>query len=181
VIGHDERYNLCEGSVTTLPDGELVCYLRENSGMGWPGFKAFSRDEGRTWEGVYPTPMEGCHRPVSGLLPSGRVLVTYRYRQGGSAGARLHNEPSTWRGIDVSYWARNTFAYLETAESAQARDLKAQGGIILPIDHDRSPRSDSGYTGWVTLHDGRIFCVNYIVDDAPMAQIRGYWFGEGDF
>ena len=181
IIGHDERYNLCEGSVLALPGGDLVCYLRENSGLGLPAFKAFSSDEGRTWEGVYPTPMEGCHRPVSGLLPSGRVLVTYRYRQGGGVGARLINQPSDWRGQEVSYWARNTFAYLETVESAKARNLKEQGGIILPIDHDRSPRSDSGYTGWVSLHDGRIFCVNYIVDDAPMAQIRGYWFSENDF
>ena len=37
------------------------------------------------------------------------------------------------------------------------------------------------HTGWVLLDDERIFCVNYIVDDAPMAQIRGYWFNENDF
>ena len=181
IAGQDERYNLCEASIMLLPDGELVCYMRENSGMGYPALKSFSQDEGRTWEGVYRTPMDGCHRPVAGILPSGRVLVTYRYRQGGSVGARLTNKPTTWRGSEVSYWARNTFAYLETIASAQARDLPDQGGNILPLDHDHSPRSDSGYTGWAALHDGRIFCVNYIVDDAPMAQIRGYWFSEADF
>ena len=146
-----------------------------------PAFKAFSSDEGRTWDGLYRTPMDGCHRPVAGILPSGKVLVTYRYRQGGGVGARLTNEPSTWRGTEVSSWARNIFAYLETQESTKARELKEQSGIILPIDHDRSPRSDSGYTGWAVLQDGRIFCVTYIVDDAPMAQIRGYWFSESDF
>lgn len=181
IVGHDERYYLCEGSILALPDGELVCYMRENSRKGLPAFKSFSKDEGRTWEGVYPTPMDGCHRPVSGLLPDGRVLITYRYQQGGGVGKRTINEPSTWRGKTPGYWARNTFAYLETVESAKARDLMEQGGIILPIDHDRSPRSDSGYTGWVAQHDGRIFCVNYIVDDAPMAQIRGYWFSPDDF
>ena len=181
IVGQDERYNLCEASIMLLPDGELVCYMRENSNLGLPAFKSFSTDEGRTWDGLYRTPMDGCHRPVAGILPSGHVLVTYRYRQGGGVGARLTNEPSTWRGTEVSYWARNTFAYLETQASVRARDLHEQGGVILPIDHDHSPRSDCGYTGWAVLHDGRIFCVNYIVDNAPMAQIRGYWFSESDF
>jgi len=184
-IGKDMRYHLCEGTTMLLPDGELVCYMRENSGKNLPGLKAFSRDEGRTWDGIYETPMSGCHRPVAGLLPSGKVLVTYRYRQAGSNGnyhAGRQSAEATWgdQGY-VSYWARNTFAYLETLESAKARALSEQGGIILPLDHDHSPRSDGGYTAWVVLHDGTIFCVNYIVDDAPMAQIRGYWFSEDDF
>ncbi len=183
-IANDQRYNLCEASILQMPDGLLICYMRENSGLNLPGFKAFSTDEGRTWDGVYETPMSGCHRPVAGLLPSGRVLVTYRYRQAGSIGnfhAAQQSAEATWSQPYLSYWARNTFAYLETQESARARDIRQQGGIILPLDHDRSPRSDGGYTGWVVLHDGTIFCVNYIVDDAPMAQIRGYWFDEGDF
>ena len=185
IVAQDERYQLCEGSTVLLPDGELVCYMRENSGRNFPGFKSFSSDEGRTWDGVYETPMSGCHRPVAGLLPSGKMLVTYRYRQAGSTGSYSAGEQSaeaTWTETGrVSYWARNTFAYLETVESAKSRHLDQQGGIILPLDHDRSPRSDGGYTGWVVLHDGTIFCVNYIVDDAPMAQIRGYWFHESDF
>ena len=184
-VGKDERYNLCEGSTLLLPDGELVCYMRENSGLNLPGLKSFSNDEGRTWDGVYETPMSGCHRPVAGLVPSGKVLVTYRYRQAGSNGnyhAAQRSAEATWRDKSfVSYWARNIFAYLEPVESAKARELRHQGGIILPLDHDHSPRSDGGYTGWAVLHDGTIFCVNYIVDDAPMAQIRGYWFSEADF
>ena len=185
VVGQDERYNLCEGSTLLLPNGELVCYMRENSGANYPGLKAFSSDEGRTWEGVYETPMSCCHRPVAGLLARGKVLVTYRYRTPGHSGSyRAANQSAeaTWQKEErISYWARNTFAYLETVESAQARELRDQGGIILPLDHDRSPRSDGGYTAWVSLHDDTIFCVNYIVDDAPMAQIRGYWFDESDF
>ena len=185
IVGHDPRYQLCEGSVLLLPDGELVCYLRENSHRNLPGFKVFSQDGGHTWEGVYETPMAGCHRPVAGLLPSGKVLVTYRYLQAGAMGdyhAGRQTAESTWSEPQrISYWARNTLAYLETVESAKARELSRQGGIILPLDHDRSPRSDGGYTAWAVLHDGTIFCVNYIVDDAPMAQIRGYWFRESDF
>lgn len=175
-IGKDERYNLCEGSILPLDDGKLVCYMRENSMLGLPAFKSFSHDEGRTWEGLYPTPMSGCHRPVAGFLPSGKILITYRYQQAG-----MGNPSGPKTDGAKSYWARNTFAYLETVESARARDLVSQGGIILPIDYDRSPYSDSGYTGWVTLPDGRVFCVNYIADDAPRTQIRGYWFSEDDF
>jgi sialidase-1 len=188
IVGRDDRYNLNEGSVLLLPDGGLVCYMREDSLLGLPAFKSFSDDEGRTWDGPYPTPMDGCHAPSAGLLPSGKVLVTYRYQQGGSTGA-YRSTPADWHrqyptaraGGPTSYWARNTFAYLEPLESAKARDLTQQGGIILPLDHDRSHRPHSGYTGWVVLHTGKIFCVNYLVDDAPEAQIRGYWFDEGDF
>ena len=188
VVGQDDRYQLSEGSVLLLPDGELVCYIREDSGLGVAATKSFSTDEGRTWDGLYTSPLDGCHAPTARLLPSGKVLVTYRYQQGGSTGtyratpADWHNEyPQARAGGPTSYWARNTFAYLEEIESAKARDLDQQGGIVLPLDYDRSHRPHSGYTGTVVLHTGKIFCVNYLVDEAPEAQIRGYWFDEGDF
>ena len=45
----------------------------------------------------------------------------------------------------------------------------------MPLDFDRSPKSDTGYSGWVQFPDGEIYIVNYIVDDAyDSAQIRGY-------
>ena len=202
IVGQDDRYDLSEGSILLLPDGELVCYMRDDLGLaqilasrGVPAVKSFSNDEGRTWDGLYETPMDGCHAPSAGLLPSGKVLVTYRYQQAGivgetqppwtysAVGRQIEEqmEPPKPSGDGVSYWARNTMAYLETVESAKARDLSQQGGIILPLDHDRSSRSDGGYTGWVVLHTGKIFCLNYVVDDAPLAQIRGYWFDESDF
>jgi sialidase-1 len=59
-----------------------------------------------------------------------------------------------------------------TREEAQVR--------LFPLDYDRSPVSDTGYTGWVQFEDGEIFVVNYIVDDAPRGQIRGYGFREED-
>ena len=46
----------------------------------------------------------------------------------------------------------------------------------MPLDYDRSHFADTGYTGWVAFPDGEIYMVNYIVDDAPKAQIRGYSF-----
>lgn len=156
--------NLCEASVIETPDGTLIAYMRENSGQGWPIFKSFSYDHGETWDGVYPTLMDGGHRPAAGLLPSGNVLITYRHYPGPG----IRNE--------------NTFACLESLQSALERDRARESVSILPLDHDRSPEADSGYTGWTVLPDGEtIFIVNYIVDDSPMAQIRGYWITEKDF
>ncbi|MCX7598492.1 MAG: glycoside hydrolase [Armatimonadetes bacterium] len=159
-----EDLNLCEASVIEAPSGTLVAYMRENSGRGWPIFKAFSYNHGETWNGVYPTLMHGGHRPTAGLLPSGNVLITYRY----------YPRPGT-RNV-------NTFACLQPLDSALEPDRARQSASILPLDHDRWPNADSGYTGWTILPDGNtIFVVNYIVDDAPAAQIRGYWITEDMF
>jgi hypothetical protein len=51
---------------------------------------------------------------------------------------------------------------------------------------DRSPTSDTGYSGWVQFADnhadtGEIYVVNYIPDDAPKAQIRSYSLRMEDF
>lgn len=163
-VASQEGLNLCEASIIEAPDGTLIAYMRENSGCGWPIFKAFSHDHGETWDGVYPTLLDSGHRPTAGLLPSGNVLITYRYYPG----------PGT-RNL-------NTFACREPVHSALERDRARQSASILPLDHDRSPKADSGYTGWTILPDGEtIFVVNYIVDDAPMAQIRGYWLTEKNF
>jgi len=155
---------LCEASIVKMPGGELVCYMRENSGKGLPIYKSISTDAGRTWKGPFETLMGAGHRPVAHLTRSGKVLITYRHHPGGSGA-----------------WAKNTFAYLESAQSALETDRAKQSGIVLPLDHDRSPHSDSGYTGWVEIEPGHFLAVNYILDDAPKAQIRGYRFHESDF
>jgi hypothetical protein len=66
-------------------------------------------------------------------------------------------------------------------ESAKARERSEQWTRIMPVDFDRSPVSDLGYSGWVQFEDGEIYIVNYIVDDAPKGQIRGYSVREKDF
>jgi hypothetical protein len=75
----------------------------------------------------------------------------------------------------------HTFAFLEPVDSALATQKSEQKGAVLPLDLDASPFADSGYTGWVEYERGRFLVVNYINDDAPMAQIRGYRFGLEDF
>ncbi len=158
---------LCEGSILELPGGELVCFMRENSFRGLDCFKAISRDGGETWEEPVAMPIPACHRPVAGMLNSGRVMITHRFMQGGKG----------W----VGWWTQNLFAALTDVESCLAPSRGEAHTRIMPLDFDRSPESDTGYSGWVQSPDGGIFVVTYIMDDAPKAQIRGYAFREEDF
>lgn len=157
------HYDACEASIVQLPGGELVCYMRDNSGTGRPGPKCLSLNEGDDWLGPFDTIMNGCHRPVAGVTASGDLMVLYRHQPAGRP------------------FAKNFFAYRESIESALAPRREDQSGIILPLDHDRSDHSDSSYCGWVELEAGRFLAVNYINDDAPMAQIRGYRFTADEF
>jgi sialidase-1 len=159
-LAMDARYNLCEVGLVEVEPNVVVGFLRENSMQGWDCFKAISRDGGKTWEGVYNVPIPGCHRPTVGLLQDGRLLVTYRYLQGG------------WSGW--GHTTQNVQGALMLPEMITATDRKRQWVRIFPIDYDRNEKADLGYTGWVQFEDGEIYIVNYIVDDAPKAQIRGY-------
>lgn len=164
VVASKKGYKFCEASILRMPGGELVCYIRENSGKGRPIYKCISKDGGLSWKGPYTTQMDSGHRPVSHLTSSGKVLTTYRYQIGGA-----------------SPWAKNAFGYLESTASAFEKNRQKQSGIVLPLDHDRSAKSDGGYTAWVETAPGEFLMVNYINDDAPKAQIRGYRFKETDF
>ena len=158
--------NLCEVSI--LPVGQqLVAFLRENSGLGLDAYKVISTDQGESWSQPVPFPLPGCHRPVSGWLQDGHILITHRFMQGGLG----------W----VGWWTQNFFAALTDRESVLAADRAGAHTRILPLDFDRSVFSDTGYSGWVQFPDGEIYVVNYIVDDAPLAQIRGYSLHMADF
>jgi sialidase-1 len=65
--------------------------------------------------------------------------------------------------------------------SCLARQRNDAHTRILPLDFDRHAESDTGYSGWVQFDDGEIYVVNYILDDAPKAQIRGYSLRAEDF
>ena len=166
MVARQEGLNLCEASILPLGD-KLVAFLRENSGQGWDCYKTISDNQGETWSDPIPFPLPGCHRPVSGFLRDGRILITHRFMQGGKG----------WGG----WWTQNLFAALTDKESALARERSGAHTRILPIDFDRSLESDTGYSGWVQFEDGEIYIVNYILDDAPKAQIRGYSLQVSDF
>ena len=159
-VGKQQGLNLCEASILPLKDKTLVAFMRENSGCGWDCKKTISRDNGETWGDVIDFPLPGCHRPVAGFLKDGRIMITYRFMQGGKG----------W----VGWWTQNFFAAFTDVESALADTRNGACARILPVDYDRSPKSDLGYSGWVQFDDGEIYIVNYILDDWPLGQIRGY-------
>jgi sialidase-1 len=99
------------------------------------------------------------HRPTAGYLRDGRVMVTYRFIPCGN---------------------NNIFASVMKKEDLLATELKEQAVRTLPLDYDRHPVPDLGYTGWVQFADGEIYLVNYIKDDADKAYIRGCRFAEED-
>ena len=165
-IAHQVGLNLCEVSLLPVDDKTIVAFLRENSGKGWDAFKTISHDGGLTWSDLIHFPIPACHRPTAGWLKNGQALITCRLMQGGKG----------W----VGWWTQNTLACLTDKESVLATKREDAHVRILPLDYDRSPESDTGYTGWVQFDDGEIYIVNYIVDDAPKAQIRGYALGMDD-
>ena len=163
-IASDSRYHLCEASLFKY-NNRYCCLMRENSGKGLPAFLSISKDC-KEWEGLIRTRMFGCHRPVAGILKSGKILITYREN------VHPHIHP---------LWARNTFAYL-AQYTIKDEKIDVSKGVILPIDHDNNKiRSDSGYTGWVQLQDESIFIVNYLTGDAPTPYIKWYLIREEDF
>ena len=168
LIAYDKRYQLCEVSILPCGEGKLVAFMRENSGVGRDCQKAVSYDSGETWGPLVDFPLPGCHRPVAGKLRDGRIFITYRFMQGGKG----------WLGA----WTQNFFAALTDEGSALAVRRSDAWTRIIPVDYDRSPKSDLGYSGWVQLADGSVYIVNYIVDDAiDRGQIRGYRLDPNDF
>ena len=81
----------------------------------------------------------------------------------------------------MAYTTQNTMIAFTDEASAKEPCRDKQNYRIIPLDYDRSPNADTGYTGFVAYPDGEIYVVNYIVDDAPKAQIRGYSFRKDNF
>lgn len=159
VVAADPEYNLCEVSILEYAPGKLVAFLRENSGKGYDILKVLSEDNGETWSPIYRTVMGCGHRPVSGFLADGSVMVTYRYITGGT---------------------QNVFAAFLQLEELKKTERTEQRVRIMPLDYDRNPAPDLGYTGWTQFEDGEIYVVNYIKDDSDKAHIRGYSFYPDD-
>lgn len=151
-------YNLCEVSIIQCENNTLVAFMRENSFKGFDVFKSISYDGGESWSDIITTPLSGGHRPVSGYLNDGTVMITYRYFHGGQSGAQ------------------NVFAAFLDNDSLLAKERSEHKVRIMPLDYDRNPAPDLGYTGWVQFPDGEIYVVNYIKDDSDKAHIRGYSF-----
>ncbi len=154
-VASAQQKHYCEATILPLHDGKtLVAFLRENTLSGDFCKRAMSRDCGENWEPLPDFPLPGCLRPVSGFLNDGRILMF-------------------WVQLTPGIARRMTFGTVFTEEEAVSDSPYRL--CTFPLDYDRSPFPDTGYTGWVQYPDGEIYVVNYIADDAgDCAQIRGY-------
>lgn len=169
IVGQQKDLDLCEVSILQINHSTLVAFHRENTMDGQDCYKTFSTDKGEHWSDPIRFPIPGCHRPISGYLQNGKIMITYRYLQGAGG--------TEWLGTR----AQNFMAALTDTESALAYDRKLAATRLMPIDYDRSEVADLGYSGWVQFDDGEIYIAYYIVDDAPKAQIRGCSFQPSEF
>jgi len=164
-VADQQGFNFCEGCLFeygTL----LVCLMRENSRRGEPAYACFSNDSGAAWSAPMKTRLMGCHRPVAGILKSGKILTTFR--------EQTHSTVP-------HCWAKNTFAAL-SYPSYWDQGCFMPHSVILPIDHDRNKtKPDGGYTGWAQRKNGEIVIVNYITDEDSTPFIRSYVLNEKCF
>jgi len=158
VVLDDPKYCPNEGCIVEMPGGTLVMYERTEKGIGGGAIKMISDDGGRTWKGPFAAgrcTING--RVFANRLSTGEVLVVHRV------------------GDD------NFGFFVESPAAALARvpyhaatyKPPASSWGLIDVEHYRQ-RPDGGYGGWVELPDGDIYAVNYITDDAPKPQIRGY-------
>ena len=52
------------------------------------------------------------------------------------------------------------FAAFFSARSLNETDRARQSARIMPVDYDRNPQPDLGYSGWTQFDDGEIYVVN---------------------
>jgi len=183
-----------EISYVELDDGIIVGFGRnlaaERARRPSAGVKVISNDGGQSWQGPFETWLMGLTgRPKAGLLRSGEVCVTYR--------CELPNEM-----LAMHVMTQQAAKFTELGDLVERQPmpqdipigLTMQNGQDRPwyltsyypgrtviLDIDRSVHRDAGYSGWVQLDNGDIYVVDYINDDAPLAQIRGYLVSRSDY
>ncbi len=158
-VASSSKLLLNEGTYVELDNGLIVCYIREDKERIC-AYKAISKDEGKTWEGPYPTHLLSCRgRPHAGLLRSGEVAITY--------------------GFGLA--PRQLTLHVEMQSTAADPNCVEKTNRRFFIDHDRSIHPDAAYSGWVQLPSGDLYVVQYITDDAPMAYICSYQISRSDW
>lgn len=165
-LSDTDIYDVCETSIIQLDDNILVALMRENSGQGIDCLKSISYDKGETWSEIYKMPIPACHRPIITKLNSGNYLITYRFDYVKSPRKGIHG--NIFMGC---------LCTKEDLLEINRDNIKTR---IFPIDYDRNINSNCGYSGQIQFDNGKIYVTAHIVDDNPVAQIRGYSFYEED-
>jgi len=74
-------HSICEPTLIVMPDNKLMLFARESRNNGFPGIKAFSSDNGKTWQ-VQELPFPVMGRTWAKFLSDGRVMLTTRSQVG---------------------------------------------------------------------------------------------------
>ena len=165
-LSHSDIYDVCETSIISIDNNTLVALMRENSHQGIDCLKTISYDKGESWSDIYRMPIPACHRPIISKLSSDNYLITYRFDYAKFVGKGVHG---------------NIFmGCICTKGDLLEIDRDKIVTRNFPIDYDRNINSNCGYSGQVQLDDDSIYVTAHIVDDNPVAQIRGYKFKEKD-
>lgn len=147
---------LCEGTLCAFGDVGVGMLFRENSGYGFPAYKALTNADCDVFFNLSESSLQGCHRPRLGVLDEDRLLVTYRYYPG-------------MNGVD-----RNTFGAVISRRGFYRWGGMAECPDIFPIHCDTAPVTpktpDQGYTGWQIVGD-ELLVANYVINDAPKAYV----------
>lgn len=162
ILAKSDVYDLCETSIVKIDNNTLVALMRENSHQGIDCLKVISYDKGETWSDIYKMPIPACHRPIISELNEDKYLITYRFDYANFKGKGNHGN-----------------MFLGCICTKQDLLEKNRDNIVLkifPIDYDRNINSNCGYSGQIQFDDGLIYVSAHIVDDNPVAQIRGYSF-----
>lgn len=189
-----EGSQIDEVNYVELNDGTIIGFGRnivaEREHRPTSGLKVISRDGGKTWNGLFQTWLVGLEgRPKPGLLASGEVCITYRCSIPNSMLA-MHVVTQDAAKLEKLGEMIPRQPLPEDILSQSALGKKENRpwymtsyypGRTFIIDCDRSVHGDIGYSGWVQLPSGDIFVVDYINDDAPLAQIRGYIINRFDY
>lgn len=89
---------------------------------------------------------------------------------------------SLWRTIDLRIDEPRYGDYEWSWRPADGLPNQYEADHILELDNDRhSSPGDFGYSGWVQLGSGDVFCVSHYKGDAPHSYVKGYWIKESDF
>ncbi len=122
-------FQLSEATTVLLPDGRLVSYIRESSGLAHGCVRAVSADNGRTWQ-VDRAPFNFA-MPRAGLLQDGRMLVVGRNFAGNKSLYACCDSPLAAEGFQVqSMWAPDDSALL-TPEGLRVRCTDADSLAVF--------------------------------------------------
>jgi hypothetical protein len=119
--------------------------------------------------------LDRARRPVRvGNVPRPTGIGPFHFESNGGK--------SSWRSIRLQIDEPRYRRYEWSWRPADGLPNQYEVDRILELQNDRhSPPGDFGYSGWVQLADGVVFCVAHYRGDADLSYVTGTWIREADF